>query len=84
MVEDHPLEYQDFEGSIPEGQYGAGKVEIWDKGSHLPVEWKKDRMVFEVRAQKLKGFFCLVKLKPKEHQDKNGLFFKKKKVPDTG
>ena len=80
-TEDHPLDYQDFEGSIPEGNYGAGKVEIWDKGSYLPVEWKKDLIVFEVKAQKLRGFFCLVKLKPKEPQDKNWLFFKKKERP---
>lgn len=77
-TEDHPLEYQDFEGEIPEGQYGAGKVEIWDGGSYFPVEWKKSLIIFEVKAQKLHGLFCLVKLKPKEPEDKNWLFFKKK------
>ena len=79
-TEDHPLEYQDYEGEIPEGLYGAGKVEIWDKGSYLPIEWKKDLIIFEVRAQKLKGTFCLVKLKSKELEDKNWLFFKRKKA----
>ena len=78
-TEDHPIEYQYFEGEIPEGEYGAGKVEIWDKGDYLPVEWKKNVIVLEMRAQKLRGTFCLVKLKPKEQQDKNWLFFKKKK-----
>ena len=80
-TEDHPLEYQDFEGSIPEGHYGAGMVEIWDKGNYLPVEWEKNLIVFEINAQRLKGTFCLVKLKPKEDQDKNWLFFKKKENP---
>ncbi len=37
-TEDHPLGYEDFEGEIPEGEYGAGIVEIWDKGSYLPLE----------------------------------------------
>ena len=78
-TEDHPLDYQDFEGEIPEGLYGAGEVKIWDKGSYLPIEWKKDLIVFEISAQRLEGTFCLVKLKPKEHKDKNWLFFKKKR-----
>jgi DNA ligase D-like protein (predicted 3'-phosphoesterase) len=77
-TEDHPLGYQDFEGEIPEGNYGAGKVEIWDKGSYLPIEWKESVIVFEVKAEKLEGTFCLVKLKPKEVKDRNWLFFKKK------
>ena len=77
-TEDHPLGYEDFEGTIPEGNYGAGTVEIWDRGSYIPVEWKENTIVFDVKAQKLEGAFCLVKLKPKESGDKNWLFFKKK------
>ena len=78
-TEDHPLGYEEFEGEIPEGNYGAGAVEIWDRGSYLPLEWKEQLIVFEVKAQKLAGTFCLVKLKPREREDKNWLFFKKKK-----
>lgn len=77
-TEDHPLEYQTFEGEIPKGQYGAGTVEIWDKGRYLPVEWGKNLIVFSVEANKLKGTYCLVKLKSNEPDDKNWLFFKKK------
>jgi DNA ligase D-like protein (predicted 3'-phosphoesterase) len=77
-TEDHPLGYQDFEGEIPEGNYGAGKVEVWDKGSYISIEWKESVIVFEVKAEKLEGTFCLVKLKPKEVKDKNWLFFRKK------
>ena len=83
-TEDHPLGYEDFEGTIPEGNYGAGTVEIWDKGSYIPVEWKENTIVFEVNDKKLKGAFCLIKLKPKEKEDKNWLFFKKKMETTKG
>jgi DNA ligase D-like protein (predicted 3'-phosphoesterase) len=77
-TEDHPIGYEAFEGVIPEGEYGAGTVTIWDRGSYLPVEWDGKSIVFEVNAKKLKGTFCLIKLKPKEPDDKNWLFFRKK------
>ena len=73
QVEDHPLEYASFQGTIPEGQYGAGTVEIWDKGEYVLKEKGEDRLVFEVRGNKLKGDYCLVMFKGK----KNWLFFKK-------
>jgi len=73
QVEDHPLEYADFEGTIEEGRYGAGTVEIWDKGEYVLKEKGEDRLVFEVRGNKLKGDYCLVLFKEK----KNWLFFKK-------
>jgi DNA ligase D-like protein (predicted 3'-phosphoesterase) len=77
-TEDHPIGYEEFEGVIPEGEYGAGTVTIWDRGSYLPVEWDGKSIVFEVHAKQLKGTFCLIKLKPKEPDDKNWLFFRKK------
>lgn len=73
QTEDHPLEYADFEGEIPEGLYGAGLVKIWDKGSYRLIERNEDKIVFEIFGNKLKGKFCLIKLKGKE---KNWLFFK--------
>jgi DNA ligase D-like protein (predicted 3'-phosphoesterase) len=74
QVEDHPIEYATFEGIIPEGQYGAGKVEIWDKGEYVMQERNEDKLIFEIRGNKLKGLYCLVRFKGKE----NWLFFKKK------
>jgi bifunctional non-homologous end joining protein LigD len=79
MVEDHPYDYKDFEGEIPEGNYGAGLVEIWDKGYYTPLEpttrskaettlkhgLKSGSLKFILHGKKLKGEFALVKLKGK-------------------
>ena len=78
QVEDHEKGYEGFEGVIPEGQYGAGKVEIWDKGSYIPVKFEKNEVICDLRGRRLKGLYCLIKLKPKLPSDKNWLFFKKK------
>jgi len=74
QVEDHPIEYADFEGIIPEGHYGAGKVEIWDRGSYILKERTDKKIVFELNGEKLKGTYVLLKFKG----DRNWLFFKKK------
>ncbi len=79
-TEDHPLGYETFEGVIPEGEYGAGTVEIWDKGTYIPLEIKPGRKVIKINGEKLKGTFALIKLKPKEKKDKNWLFFKLQKT----
>jgi len=78
QVEDHTLEYADFEGIIPEGEYGAGTVEIWDKGTYEPLETLSSKRVFEIHGQKLKGTYCLIKLKANVVKEKNWLFFKLK------
>ena len=74
QVEDHPIDYAGFEGTIPEGQYGAGTVEIWDKGQYILKERDKNKLVFEIMGKTLKGNYCLVRFKG----EKNWLFFKKK------
>ena len=74
QVEDHPVEYATFEGTIPEGEYGAGTVEIWDKGSYNLVDRKEDKLVIEINGSKLKGIYVLVRFK----DPKDWLFFKKK------
>ena len=78
QVEDHSLDYANFEGEIAEGLYGAGLVEIWDKGYYMPIKFNSTEIIFELKGEKLKGTYCLIKLKPKLPQDKNWLFFKKK------
>jgi bifunctional non-homologous end joining protein LigD len=68
MVEDHPLEYGEFEGIIPEGYYGAGPVLIWDSGMFRPEgdpesALKKGKISFSLNGKKLKGIFSLVLMK---------------------
>jgi DNA ligase D-like protein (predicted 3'-phosphoesterase) len=75
-VEDHPLEYASFSGVIPEGEYGAGVVKIWDKGTYIPVSIKEDKLVIDIHGERLRGRYCLVKTK--FGKGNNWLFFKMK------
>lgn len=89
MVEDHPVSYIHFEGTIPEGNYGAGEVEVWDKGNFFPVNedleklserqalqaLKKGELKIFLKGEKLEGGFVLVRLKEDE---KNWLLIKHK------
>ena len=77
-VENHALEYAEFKGTIPEGEYGAGKVEIWDRGTYRPIETVSGRRVIEIQGRRLKGAYALIKLKSGDNEDKNWLFFKLK------
>lgn len=89
MVEDHPYAYKDFEGTIPEGNYGAGTVIVWDNGTYttpeeqskaatenkLKSDLEKGHVSFMLNGKKLKGEFSLVKLKNKDN--KSWLLIKK-------
>lgn len=80
MVEDHPISYATFEGDIPEGNYGAGHVDVWDHGTYEPVDkdgkvisdtqFAKDlqsgSIKFAMKGRKLKGEFALVNMKKDE------------------
>ena len=72
-VSDHLLEYALFEGEIPEGNYGAGIVTIWDKGTFEIEEKTPKKWIVNIQGAKLQGRYCLLHFKPKE---KNWLFFK--------
>jgi len=76
QVEDHPLEYAKFEGSIPEGNYGAGKVEIWDNGKYelKAQDEKKIEIVFH--GKKLIGNYVLIKTHYGNKPEKSWLWFK--------
>lgn len=89
MVEDHPVSYYDFEGEIPEGNYGAGTVEVWDKGYFIPINKEEEKiserqallalnkgeLKFVLKGDKIEGGFVLVRLKQDE---KNWLLIKHK------
>ncbi len=62
-VEDHPMEYLEFEGVIPEGNYGAGTVSIWDRGYYTLVDRKPHKLVLVLLGEKLKGGYVLVRTK---------------------
>ena len=77
-VEDHPLEYATFSGEIPKGEYGAGTVEIWDKGTYELVEEKKDGgLTVRLDGDRLKGTYALVPAKL-SGDPKNWLILRKK------
>jgi len=81
-VEDHPLDYGTFEGDIPEHQYGAGHVVLWDRGEWEPhgdpqAGLKKGHLSFELRGEKLGGRWALVRMgKADEHGKENWLLIK--------
>lgn len=85
-VEDHPYEYKDFEGVIPEGQYGAGSVTIWDHGTYAPLlEGEPDATVaeaiergalkFHLDGERLKGDYVLYRF---DKDGRNWFFFRMK------
>lgn len=90
MVEDHPFDYRTFEGVIPEGNYGAGTVEIWDKGTYhalsssttvteekeLLKELKKGNLKFSLQGKNLRGEFALVKIKSNAKKENAWLLIK--------
>ncbi|VVB83976.1 DNA polymerase Ligase (LigD) [uncultured archaeon] len=74
QVEDHPLSYAKFHGIIPEGNYGAGEVKIWDKGTYELIEKSPTKIVMNILGKKLKGKYCLIKTN--YSGKKSWLFFK--------
>jgi len=73
QVEDHPVDYIDFAGQIPQGEYGAGSVEIWDKGEFELEKEAAGSLEFSLKGRKLSGRYVLI------HTDgKNWLFIRRK------
>lgn len=66
QVEDHDLDYIDFEGEIAEGEYGAGSVKIWDSGTYKLESESPKSIVFELKGKRLKGKHSLLHLKEKQ------------------
>ena len=77
-VEDHPLDYGDFEGTIPKGQYGGGTVMLWDRGYWAPMDGRspqealrKGELKFVMAGEKIEGSWVLVRLKPDRERGRN-------------
>ncbi|RSZ60657.1 DNA ligase D [Massilia atriviolacea] len=82
-VEDHPISYASFEGTIPEKQYGAGKVIIWDKGIWQPLDdphkgYRSGNLKFEIHGHKMRGKWVLVRMKGKGEKQEPWLLIKEK------
>lgn len=82
MVEDHPVEYADFEGVIPKGEYGGGPVMLWDEGNWIPENdpdegLREGSLKFCVEGERLKGRWALVRMKT-EDGDRNWLLLKER------
>ena len=83
QVEDHPVEYADFEGSIPDGNYGAGQVLVWDQGTYVELEpfetgFAEGKLLFELNGHKLRGRFTLIELKGRDNTGKEWLLIKER------
>ena len=82
-TEDHPLSYADFEGTIPEGQYGGGTVMLWDDGAWEPVEGKsardleKGHLHFRLDGIRMKGEWLLIRLKPRGREKSENWLLRK-------
>jgi bifunctional non-homologous end joining protein LigD len=81
LTEDHPLDYLLFEGVIPEGNYGAGTVIIWDTGTYeteedISEQLKKGKITFSLFGQKLRGKFKLIKIRSREEEENQWLLMK--------
>jgi len=85
QTENHPMAYADFEGTIPEGQYGAGTVEIWDKGTYenlradkedmsMAEAWNDGKIEIKINGDKLTGNYALIQTK--REQGKHWLIFR--------
>lgn len=88
-VEDHPLEYADFEGCIPEGQYGGGTVMVWDRGAWVPetpnvgAALEAGELSFELQGRRLRGNWVLVRLGRRGAQDARSWLLIKRRDPQA-
>ena len=80
-VEDHPLEYSDFEGVIPRGEYGAGTVMLWDRGRWVARRRDSDRIDFVLEGQKLHGAWSLVRMGGRAARDGDNWLLIKRSDP---
>src|SRR5512133_230738 len=64
-TEDHPLEYLDFAGEIPRGEYGAGTMRIWDRGTYVPEKFRDDEVIATFQGERVRGRYALFRTEGK-------------------
>ena len=73
QTEDHPVQYADFQGSIPEGEYGGGTISVWDAGTYETEKWREGEIIVHLSGSRLTGRYCMIGLKS---QARNWLLFR--------
>jgi bifunctional non-homologous end joining protein LigD len=82
-TEDHPLEYLDFEGEIPRGEYGAGTISIWDRGTYEPLKWEPRKIEVALRGERLDGRYALFPI-DRDEEPKNWMVHRMDPPADPG
>jgi bifunctional non-homologous end joining protein LigD len=87
-TEEHPLEYAEFHGDIPEGHYGAGHIELWDRGTWTPVGdagegLNSGHLKFDLRGQRLNGRFVLVRMKSRGGERNENWLLIRERTPEV-
>ena len=87
-VEDHPVDYATFEGTIPADEYGGGHVIVWDRGTWVPLNdpregYRAGNLKFELQGEKLHGRFALVRMKSRSPSDKDNWLLVKERDDDA-
>src|SRR6187455_2159089 len=83
QVEDHPISYAAFEGTIPEGEYGGGTVMLWDKGTWAPIKGKSEKdldeghLHFTLDGERMKGEWLLVRMKSRPGEKRENWLLRK-------
>ncbi|MBB1039809.1 MULTISPECIES: ATP-dependent DNA ligase [unclassified Dietzia] len=67
-TEDHPLGYETFEGTIPKGEYGAGTMTVWDRGTYECEKWREDEIIVRLNGEKVSGRYVLVRTSAEKNQ----------------
>lgn len=73
QTEDHPVEYADFHGTIPQGEYGGGTISTWDRGEYETEKWREGEIIVHLRGGRLKSRYCMIGLRD---QRRNWLLFR--------
>jgi bifunctional non-homologous end joining protein LigD len=73
QTEDHPVDYVEFKGAIPEGEYGGGTISLWDRGEYETEKWREGEIIVRLRGKRLEGRYCMIGLRD---QPRNWLLFR--------